>query len=123
MIGWVLFFVLGVSLLIARMFIPPAVNQAVKMRRFIVVAISAFILSIFTFILVCDDYAHRICYLKEQEVDLYRKSLVSKRAKDVRIEERIIKLRKEGVSDEEMFNYLKEKNVDGTIYGLSPKAQ
>ena len=73
MTGWILFFVVGVSLLAARMFVPPAENQSVFLRRVILTLAILFVASLWTFLLIYDHYQHLNVQLRQQEFDLSRK--------------------------------------------------
>jgi len=76
MMGWMIFLVVGISVTISRLFIPPSENQSVKMRRFWIVAISLFILSIYIFILTYDHYQNLNVQLKQRAVDLYQRAIL-----------------------------------------------
>lgn len=73
MTGWILFFVVGVSLLAARMFVPPAENQSVFLRRVILTLAILFVASLWTFLLIYDHYQNLNVQLRQQEFDLSRK--------------------------------------------------
>lgn len=75
-IGWLLFFAIGVSILLARMFIPPADNQFVMMRRFIISLFVLFVTAVWVFILIYDHYQNLNVQLKERGIGLYQKALL-----------------------------------------------
>jgi hypothetical protein len=76
MTGWILFFVVGVSLLAAKMFVPPAENQSVFLRRVILTLAILFVASLWTFLLIYDHYQNLNVQLKEREIGLYQKVLL-----------------------------------------------
>jgi hypothetical protein len=75
MIGWMLFFVIGVSLLAARIFVPPAESQSVFLRRVILTLAMLFVASLWTFLLIYDHYENLNYQIKEKNVELYRLSI------------------------------------------------